>query len=207
MPKTLKGGKMKRRLTETFLAGGFVLAFGGVAFAAGGGGGHENDWRDLALRTLNFVILVAILYKLLNKPIANFFSARRENIQSTLEDLEAKKREAERVAAEYQAKMAALEGETEKIIAELVAEGEAEKEKIIEAAKRQAEYLRQQAELAIQQEVKLAKESLQHEVAEMSVQAAEELLRKNMQSEDQARLVQEFLSRVGEASRSQGKPS
>ncbi len=207
MPKTLKGGKMKRRLTETLLAGGFVVAFGGVAFAAGGGGGHENDWWDLFLRTLNFVILVAILYKLLNKPIANFFSARQEDIKGKLEELEAKKLEAEKTAAEYKAKMATLEGETEKIIAELVAEGEAEKEKIIEAAGRQAEYLRQQAQLSIQQEIKLARESLQQEVAEMSVQAAEELLRKNMQPEDQSRLVQEFLSRVGESGRSQGKPS
>ncbi len=208
MPKALKGGKMKRRLTETFLAGGFVMAFGGVALAAGGGG-HEGglNWWDFFLRSLNFVILVAILYKLLKKPIASFFSSRQESIQAKLAELESKKLEAEKVAAEYRAKMATLEGETDKIIAELVAEGEAEKDKIIAAARRQADYLRQQAELAIQQEVKLAKESLQQEVAEMSVQAAEELLRKHMQAEDQGRLIQEFLSRVEEAGRSQGKPS
>ncbi len=204
MPKTLKGGKMKRRLTVTFLVGAFVMAFGGVALAAGGGG-HENNWWDFFLRTLNFTILVVILYKLLKKPIANFFSARQESIQSKLADLEAKKLEAERVSAEYRARMAALEVETEKIITELVAEGEAEKEKIIAAAGRQAEYLRQQAELAIQQEIKLARESLQQEVAEMSVRAAEDLLRKHMQLEDQGRLIQEFLSGVDDASRSQLK--
>lgn len=204
MPKTLKGGKMKRRLTITFLAGVFVMAFCGVALAAGGGG-HENNWWDFFLRTFNFAILVAVLYKLLKKPVSNFFSARQESIRFKLADLEAKKLEAERVAAEYREKMAALEAETEKIIAELMAEGEAEKEKIVEAAKRQADYLHQQAELAIQQEIKLAREGLQQEVAEMSVRAAEELLRKHMQAEDQGRLIQEFLSRVDDVSRSQSR--
>jgi F-type H+-transporting ATPase subunit b len=207
MLRTLKGGKMKRMLTEAFLAGGVVLALSGVALASGGGGQGGLNWWDFFLRTLNFVILVAILYKLLNKPIANFFSSRKEDIRAKLADLEAKKLEAEKVAAEYRGKMAALDEEVKKIVGELVAEGEVEKTKIIEAAKRQAEYIKQQADVAIQQEMKLAREALQDEVADMSVRAAEELLRKSIQADDQGRLVQEFLSKVEETGRSQAKPN
>jgi len=146
-----------------------------------------------------FIALVAILTKLLKKPISNFFRSRRDEIQQLLADLEAKRLEAEQRSAEYRAKLVALEDETKNIVAELVAEGEAEKQKIIEAAHKQAAYLQQQAQLAIQQELKAAKESLQEEAGELTVAAAEKLLRANLQPADQDRLVRDFMTRVVEA--------
>jgi F-type H+-transporting ATPase subunit b len=113
--------------------------------------------------------------------------------------LEQKKAEADKTAAEYQAKLAALDVETQKIVAEYVKEGEAEKVKIIEAAKKQAEYIKEQARIVIQQEIKAARDGLQSEVADLSVVAAEEILKKNIMLDDHKRLVQEFMAKVGEA--------
>jgi len=80
-----------------------------------------------------------------------------------------------------------------------VQEGETERRKILEAANKQAEYLKQQAQLTIQQEIKSAKESLQEEIADLTVAAAEDLLRKNIKAKDQERLVKEFIAKVVEA--------
>jgi F-type H+-transporting ATPase subunit b len=107
--------------------------------------------------------------------------------------------DAEKRSAEYKAKLAALEDETKKIVAELVADGEAERQKIIDAAHKQADYIKQQAQLSIQQEIKAAKDSLQEEVGELTVAAAEKILRKNLQPGDQDRLVRDFMTRVVEA--------
>ena len=171
-----------------------------VALASGGGEhGGGLPWKDFFLRILNFTIMVGILYKLLKKPMANFFSSRRENIQRLLKELEEQRREAERKAEEYKAKLAALDRETEQILAEYIQEGEAEKQKIVEAAEKQAQYIKEQAKLAIQQEIKAAKESLQEEIAELSVNAAADLLKKNIRSEDQDRLVDEFMTKAVEA--------
>lgn len=169
-----------------------------VAMAAEGGHGGGLPWKDFFLRLMNFAIMVGILYKLLKKPMSNFFASRRENIQRLLEELEQQKKDAEDKAAEYQAKLAALDKETEKIVAEYIQEGEAEKQKIVEAAERQAAYIKEQAKLAIQQEIKAAKESLQEEIAELSVGAAEDLLKKNIRPEDQDRLVDEFMTKAVE---------
>ncbi len=95
--------------------------------------------------------------------------------------------------------MATVEQETRKIVDELIAEGESERKKIIEAAHRQADYIQQQARIAIQQEVQAARDSLKDEVAELSVSAAEDVLRNNMQAEDQERLIREFNTMVVEA--------
>ncbi|MCU0573517.1 MAG: F0F1 ATP synthase subunit B [Syntrophobacteraceae bacterium] len=189
--------------TVSFLLGaGAVLVFQGIAWCAGGGaqdGGHGLNWFDFALRTGNFAILAFILYKLLSKPISNFLVSRREDIQKLLADLEAKRREAEEVSAQYRARLAALDVETRKIVDELLAEGESEKSKILAAAEKQAEYIRQQAQLAAQQEVKVARDKLQEEIAELSIAAAEEILRKKIKADDQDRLVKDFMTRVVEA--------
>jgi F-type H+-transporting ATPase subunit b len=192
-----------RMKTVSFLLGaGAVLVFQGIAWCAGGGaqdGGHGLNWFDFALRTGNFAILAFILYKLLSKPISNFLVSRREDIQKLLADLEAKRREAEEVSAQYRARLAALDVETRKIVDELLAEGESEKSKILAAAEKQAEYIRQQAQLAAQQEVKVARDKLQEEIAELSIAAAEEILRKKIKADDQDRLVKDFMTRVVEA--------
>lgn len=192
-----------RMKTVSFLLGaGAVLAIQGIAWCSEGGahdGGHGLNWFDFALRTGNFAILAFILYKLLSKPLGNFLVSRREDIKKLLADLEAKKREAEEISAQYKSKLAALDEETKKIVNELLAEGEAEKAKIIAAAEKQADYIRQQAQLAAQQEVKAARDKLQNDIADLSIAAAEEILRKKLKADDQDRLVKDFMKRVVEA--------
>ena len=191
---------MREKGALPLLCAASLLALQGVCWAAEGGGhGGGLNWTDFAYRSVAFVILVAILVKLLKKPISTFFSSRREEIQQLLAELEAKRLETEKRSAEYKTRLAALEDETKKIVAELVAEGEAERQKIIDAAHKQADYIKQQARLSIQQEIKAAKESLQEEIGELTVAAAEKILRKNLQPGDQDRLVRDFMTRVVEA--------
>jgi len=202
MRESMRGKKMRVKGLSLLLGLGLPLAFQGMVWASEGGGqggGHGLNWTDFLLRLLNFAILVTILVKLLKKPIGSYFSSRREEIQRLLAELEVRKQEAEKKSAEYKAKMASLQDETKQIVSELIAEGEAERQRIIESAQKQAEYIRQQAQIAVQQEVKVARERLQEEVGEMSIAAAEEILRKNMQPEDQGRLVRDFMTRVVEA--------
>ena len=198
-----KGGiKMKAKFVSLLLTACALLALQGVAWCSGGEaahGEHALNWADFLFRLLNFGIMLAILVWLLKKPAGNFFTSRREDIKQLLAELESKRTEAEAKGAEYQAKLAALEVETRAIVSELIMEGETEKKKIIEAAERQAVYLKEQAKLAAQQEIKTARDSLQAEVSELSVTAAETLLRKNIKAEDQQRLVRDFMTKVVEA--------
>ena len=193
---------MKHRTASLLLGAGVILALHGLGWCSEGGehgGGHGLNWWDFTLRLLNFVILLAVMVKLLKKPLGNFLATRREDIQKLLEELKAKRLEAEKTTAEFKSKLAALDDQTKQIVDELLTEGEAEKQRIIDAAKKQAEYIKQQAEIAAQQEIKAARDRLQEEVSELSVAAAEEILRKKIKAEDQDRLVKDFMTRVVEA--------
>jgi F-type H+-transporting ATPase subunit b len=197
---------MRASLKE--IASKFVSPFLGIVlffacqsnvWASEAEGGHHLNWTEFTYRTIAFLILAGLLIKLLRKPVADFLNSRRDEIQRLLQELEVKAADAQKKNAEFQIRLASLEQETRKIVDEMIADGEAEKKKIIEAAHRQADYIQQQAHIAVQQEVQAARDSLKDEVAELSVSAAEDILKKNMKSADQDRLVREFMTMVVEA--------
>lgn len=199
MRASLRGMILRSRRLATL--SGIVLYFAwlGNALAAELEEGHHHlNWTDFAYRTVAFVIVVGILVKLLRKPVANFLNSRREEIRRLLAELEAKTAEVSSEYARVQTRLTSLEEETKKIVDELIAEGEAEKEKIIEAAHREADYIQQQAQTAIEQEIQAARDTLKDEVADLAIAAAQDLIRKEIKAGDQRRLVHEFMTNVVE---------
>jgi F-type H+-transporting ATPase subunit b len=159
---------------------------------------HDSGamWWNLLFRTMNFVALVAILVWLLRKPVANMLGGRRQAIKSELEELERAQAEAEQKVAEAQAKLADIESRQEEIIQGYLAAGEAEKAKIIAAAEKSAERIKEMADMAIAGEIKKARGELMAELSDMSAKVAEDLIKKNIGPEDQKRLVGEYLEKV-----------
>ncbi|MGC9196124.1 MAG: F0F1 ATP synthase subunit B [Syntrophobacteraceae bacterium] len=199
MHASLKGKMLRTGLVASVAGAVFSLTWLTDAFAAEAEAAQPNNWSDFILRTVAFVIVVGVLYKLLKKPIADFLNSRREEIKTLLAELETKTAQAKAEHEKVLARMASLEAETKKIVDELIAEGEAERQKIIEAAHREAAYIQQQAEIAIEQEVQAARDGLKDEVAELSVAAAESIIQKKIRAEDQQRLINEFMAKVVEA--------
>ncbi|MBO8143884.1 MAG: F0F1 ATP synthase subunit B [Thermodesulfobacterium sp.] len=171
-----------------------------LVFGAEGGGEHHGvtsiQLKNLLWFSLNFLALVLILYKFLKKPVVDMFKSRQENILKQYNELLEKKKEAEARYVELQEKIKNLEKEAEAIYQNYVEQGMKEKERIINEANIQAERIKQQAELYIQHELEKAKNMLREEVADASVKLAEELLRKNINEEDQKKIVKEFINEI-----------
>jgi F-type H+-transporting ATPase subunit b len=200
MRASLREKMMKSKLFAPLLGIALHFVWLSGAFASEAEGAHHHlNWHDFGYRTAAFLIVVAVLVKLLRKRVADFLNSRREEIKHLLAELEAKTAQARSEQAQVQARLSSLEVETKKIVDELIAEGEAEKAKIIEAAHREADYIQQQAQIAIEQEIQAARDSLKDEIAELSIAAAQDLIQKKIRAEDQQRLVQEFMTKVMEA--------
>ncbi len=196
--------RSSKALRRVLPAVGLVLLVAAAAWATEGhGGGHGGGWMpsyekwmDLVWRTMNFAALLAILVAALRKPIANGLTRRRQAIIEQFEELEARRQEAEARYREYEGKLAGIEAEVQRILDAAVAQGEAEEERIIAEAERTAGDIKRQAEMAVQHELAEAKRQLLAEVADAAAKAAEELVRKNLQAEDQVRLVRDYLGKV-----------
>lgn len=171
-----------------------------LAFGAEAGEEHHgvtsSQLKNLFWFTLNFIVLVLILYKFLKKPIVDMFKSRQENILKQYNELLEKKKEAEARYVELQEKIKNLEKEAQAIYQNYVEQGMKEKERIMAEANAQAERIKQQAELYIHHEMEKAKAILREEIAEVSVKLAEELLKKNITEEDQKRIVKEFINEI-----------
>jgi len=175
-----------------------LLSLSGIALAAGGGHGEvHNNWLTIdTWKTLNFAVLAIALFLIARKPAANFFSSRTKDIKDEIRGLEEKKAEAEKELAEYQAKFKNLDQETQNIVEEYVKQGEEAKARILAEAEEQSVKLEQMAKRNIEQEFKAAKIKLQQEIADKVMVKAEELIKASISSDDQNKLVDEYLKKV-----------
>lgn len=172
----------------------------GLVYASGGEGHADSGvlLKDFLWRVMNFAIVIGILVYFLTKPLKKGLSGRRDEIEKALAEAELIKQEAEAKFAEYDRKLAAANAEIAEISAAIKRDGELEKEKIVASAREMAAKIEQDAEKAAALEVSKARTELQAEAVRLAVELAEELLKKNFTGEDDTRLIDEYMQKVGE---------
>jgi F-type H+-transporting ATPase subunit b len=153
--------------------------------------------KDLGWRVVNFIALMIILVKFAAKPIGSGLAARQKKIKDEIETLQQKRAEAEQSYNDFQAKLASVESEIDKIVERAIAQAEVEKVKIIEKAELAAADIKRSAEMAIQNEVIEARRTLKNEAADQAAVMAEELIVKNLTSDDQVKIIENYLAKVG----------
>jgi F-type H+-transporting ATPase subunit b len=174
-----------------------ILICVGVAFAeAEAEGGGSAAWIDLAKKTFNFVVLIGLLYWLLASKMKDFFSGRREEIKESLEKSVARKAEAEKKYREYSEKLDKASLEIDGIFEMIKAQGVTEKQKIIEDAEKTAIKMKEDASARIEQEMKKATDQLKTQAVELSVQMAEDILKRNITKDDHKAMVEDYINKV-----------
>lgn len=180
-----------------------VAAETGHGEGAAAAGPHKSSslspakLKDLGWRIVNFIALMIILVKFGAKPIGAGLAARQKKIKDEIETLQQKRAEAEKSYNDFQAKLATVESEIDKIVERAVAQAEIEKVKIIERAEKAASDLQRSAEMAIQNEVIEARRTLKNEVADQAAVMAEQLIIKNLTADDQVKIIENYLAKVG----------
>ena len=177
------------------------LVFVGPIEALATNTGHEGahggfDALSFIFQVINFLLLLLVLYKLALPKVKDFFTDRSREIERSLKEAEKAKERAEKELREYEKKLSALDKEIEEIRKMVENEGKAEKERIIKEAKKEAELIKKQAEIIAEQEIKKAKQELRREVARLSLERAEEIIKENIDDKDQARLIKEYIKGI-----------
>ena len=189
------------RVTRTILLTlALMVLMTGLIYASGGEGHADSGalLKDFLYRVFNFAIVVGILVYFLAKPLKKGLSGRRDEIEKALAEAEQIKLNAEAKFAEYDQKLATANAEIAEISAAIKREGELEKENIISSAREMAIKIEHEAEKAAVLEIAKARTELQTEAVRLAVELAEDLLKKNFTSEDDTRLIDEYMQKVGE---------
>lgn len=145
---------------------------------------------------LNFLILVGILRLVAYKPIVRILQERSDKIQESLDKADSDAREADKLLAEYKAKIqeanvqaAAIRSDAEKRASEYV---EAEKANV----KRQIEDMKKAAEAEIERDRERAVEQLKGQMVALSLAAAGKIISKNISETDNEQIISEFVNQL-----------
>lgn len=175
---------------------------GGSALSSANNHSEEGGLKESLFKWANFLVLFGGLGYFLRKPVQQFLASRREEIRKSLEEARSAKEKAERDLAQALAKLEQVEAEMVSLKTAAVAEMEADRRQILEAAKREADQIIASARDEVALLVKNAQKDLREHSAALVVELAEQQIKSQIRPEDQGRLFQQFTDSLREKTRS-----
>ena len=173
----------------------FFASFG-LALAAEEGAAGSSATKDFLGKVVNFVLLFGALAFILRKPLAKFISDKAELIRSGLKRSEAAAEEAKAKLQGIEARAASLAAEIEAMKVKAGADGRAEKERILEAARHEADRLKAFSEQEIDGEVRAGIRRLKEYATDKALALALDRLRGRLDAGGQARLIDASIEKL-----------
>ncbi|CQR46165.1 ATP synthase subunit b precursor [Paraliobacillus sp. PM-2] len=159
------------------------------------GGFHVGN---IFFALLSFAILLVLLKKYAWGPLMNKMEERENYIANELDVAEKNRVDAEKASKEANEQLMQTRQEAQDIIDNAKKAGAKQEQAIIEAAQVAADKIKQSAQEEIKQEKERAIQALQEQVASLSVQIATKVIEKEINAEDQERLISDYMKQIGE---------
>lgn len=158
--------------------------------------GGSESWLDWVFKIINFAVLVGLLVKFAGKPLKNYLAGRHKTIKQKFEDAERALKEAEALKAKYEERLSKLNEEIETFKKSVIEETEKEKKKILDEAHQFAARIKEQARLTYEQEAKEIMGRIKEEIARLTMERTEKILREKFSQKDHMRMVDEFIEKI-----------
>ena len=185
-------GKKILKISSSIL---FLSLFSTTVYASAGESA-DSQIMDFIWKTVNFLILVAIIYKFAKKPVANALSSRAKSAKQLIDEAREAEKKASSNLIEMKSKIAGLEKEALEMVETAKKDAEAEKKRIIEEGKQEIQRMTKQANFALQQEHRKIEDELKNWIAEESVKLAKERLKEEMNQNHQKNLVGSYMDQL-----------
>jgi F-type H+-transporting ATPase subunit b len=150
-----------------------------------------------AIRVFNFLVFAGGLFLLLKGALSAAFRARTKEVEERLAQAEQDRLEGEAQLRNLETRMAGLQAELDGILSKAEADAEAEKARILEAARAEAAQITAQAQADITAHQRAAEAELRALVVELAVEGAEQRLRAQLQGASASTAVDRAIASVG----------
>ena len=173
----------------------------GLLAAADAGGKASNPilpvWNEIIWGGAAFAILFIVMAKFAYPAIQKVMDARSEKIQGDLDAADSARSDAESLRAGYDAKLAEAQAEAARIIEAARSDAEQVRQDRIAAIEPEIAEKRAQAEADIEAAKDRALADLRAQVTSLAVGAAEQVVRSSLDEAAHARLVDDYIESVG----------
>lgn len=168
------------------------LATAAPAWASEGGATHLFI-PDAVWLPLNLLAFLSLLYWFVGRPLSRFLESRREGIAHELEEAQRKLAEAEELRSQVVRRLAEVEQEVVELRDRAEREGRAEAERIAEQAEAEAGRFLRRVEEEVTRRQAETRTLLAQETATLTAELAREILGREVQDADRARVLERSL--------------
>jgi F-type H+-transporting ATPase subunit b len=146
----------------------------------------------------SFLLFLAIIYFVAFRRIGGVLEERRSRIEQGLRDADEARREREQAASERLNVLAQARTEAEEILSRAQKVADESRERDMAETRAQLEQMRNQASADIATQKERAISEVRAEVADLALAAASRVVGETLTSAREKRLVEEFLTEVGQ---------
>ena len=156
-------------------------------------------WTFIA-QICNLFLQMYLIKRFLFKPVNEMLQKRRAMADAEIQDATKAKEEALAMKTEYEQNMQQAKAKTSDIVTEAQRTASLQSEEILKSAAQEARAMKEKAESDIAQEKRKAVNEVKNEIGGMAMEIAGKVIEREIKEEDHAKLIDEFISNVGEAS-------
>ena len=156
-----------------------------------------NFWTALFI-LLNTLIIFFVAKKFLFVPVMKIIQTRQQEIDDLYTQAETSRENAEKLQNEYEEKLSQAAATSERLVKEATVRAQGREEEIIREANQRAEAIRAKASADIAQEKKKALNDAKDEISVIALAIAGKVVGRELDAEDQSRLVDSFIEELGE---------
>ena len=148
----------------------------------------------------NLFIQLYLIKRFLFKPVNEMLEKRRAKANAEIQDAIQAKNDALAMKTEYEQNMREAKTKANEILSNAQKTATVQSEEMLKEASRQAAAMKAKAEADIAQEKRKAVNEIKDEIGGMAVEIAGKVIEREISEEDHAKLIDEFITNVGEAS-------
>lgn len=156
-------------------------------------------WTFVA-QICNLFIQVYLIKRFLFKPINAMLEKRKAMADAQIQDAVKANEEAQAMKQEYEQSMEEAKARANEIVTQAQRTATLQSEEMLKEAGRQATAMKEKAEADIAQERRKAVNDIKDEIGGMAMEIAGKVIEREIREEDHAKLIEEFIANVGEAS-------
>jgi F-type H+-transporting ATPase subunit b len=147
---------------------------------------------------ISFFILLFFLRRFTYKPLLGMMQKREATIRESIEEAKRTRESAEELHEQYRKLIVEARDEAKKIIDEGKSLGEKARKEMVTRATEESDRVITRAQEEISLEKERALSELRERIADLSIMAASKVIEKSLSKEDHIRLLEQYVSQVGE---------
>ncbi|WP_343073140.1 F0F1 ATP synthase subunit B [Salicibibacter cibarius] len=157
----------------------------------------DIQWGNALYQLVIFSLLIWVVSRWALKPLLGVMKKREQQVNDNLDNAEKSRAEAEQYLEQQREELKKAREDTQAMIDNANKMSEQQAKEILDNAKAEGERLKEAAAADINREKEQALESVRDQVASLSVAIATKVIEKELDEDEQEKLIDSYLKEVG----------